>query len=59
MAALPGPPKMEEIVKMVRLSLHNKEPFLGHHAIFWEREDMPAQPLPLLRTINCILSRYV
>jgi putative transposase len=50
--------EMEEIVKMVRLSLYNKGLFCGDQAILWELEDMQVQPLPSLRTINRILSRH-
>jgi putative transposase len=48
----------EEIVKMVRLSLYNKDLFCGDQAILWELEDMEVQPLPSLRTINRILNRH-
>jgi putative transposase len=48
----------EEIVKMVRLSLYNKDLFCGDQAILWELEDMQIQPLPSLRTINRILNRH-
>ncbi|MBM3120443.1 MAG: transposase [Chloroflexi bacterium] len=50
--------EIEEIVKMVRLSLYNKDLFCGDQAIFWELEHMQIQPLPSLRTINRILSRH-
>lgn len=50
--------EIEEIVKMVRLSLYNKGLFCGDQAILWELEDMQVQPLPSLRTINRILNRH-
>jgi putative transposase len=50
--------EMEEIIKMVRLSLYNKGLFCGDQAILWELEDMQVQSLPSLRTINRILSRH-
>ncbi len=49
--------EIEEIVKMVRLSLYNEGRFCGAQAIRWEMEDLSARPLPSLRTINRILSR--
>ena len=51
------PTEIEEIVKMVRLSLYNKNLFCGAQAILWELEDLGIIPLPSLRTINRILSR--
>jgi hypothetical protein len=51
------PDEIEEIVKLVRLSLYNKEVFCGAQAILWELEDMDISPLPSLRTINRILAR--
>jgi len=51
------PAKIEDIVQMVRLSLYNKGLFCGAQAIRWELEDLAAQPLPSLRTINRILNR--
>lgn len=51
------PKEVEEIVKMVRLSLYNKDQFCGAQAILWELEDLGVKPLPSLRTINRILSR--
>lgn len=50
--------EIEEIVKMVRLSLYNKGLFCGDQAILWELEDMQVRPLPSLRTINRILNRH-
>jgi len=52
------PQEVEEIVKMVRLNLYNKDLFCGAQAIHWELEDLGVKPLPSLRTINRILSRY-
>ncbi len=49
--------EIEEIVKMVRLNLYNKDLFCGAQAILWEMEDLGVQSLPSIRTINRILSR--
>jgi putative transposase len=49
--------EVEEIVKMVRLSLYNRDLFCGAQAIRWEMEDMGVVPLPSERTINRILVR--
>jgi putative transposase len=51
------PSEVEEIVKMVRLNLYNKDLFCGAQAILWELEDLGVQPLPSLRTISRILMR--
>lgn len=51
------PKEIEEIVKMVRLNLYNRELFCGAQAILWELEDLGVAPLPSLRTINRILTR--
>lgn len=53
------PMEIEEIVKMVRLSLYNSpdDPFYGAQAILWEMEDLNVTPLPSERTINRILAR--
>jgi len=51
------PSEVEEIVKMVRLSLYNQGLFCGAQAIRWEMEDMGVVPLPSERTINRILVR--
>jgi putative transposase len=51
------PAEIEEIVKMVRLSLYNQDLFCGAQAILWEMEDLGDKPLPSIRTINRILSR--
>jgi putative transposase len=51
------PAEIEEIVKMVRLSLYNQDLFCGAQAILWEMEDLGAKPLPSIRTINRILAR--
>lgn len=49
--------EIEEIVKLVRLSLYNKGIFCGDQAILWEMRDMNINPLPSLSTINRILKR--
>lgn len=49
--------EIEEIVKMVRLNLYNKDLFCGAQAILWEMEDIGVKPLPSARTINRILAR--
>jgi len=51
------PNEIEEIVKMVRLNLYNRDLFCGAQAILWELEDLGVKPLPSPRTINRILSR--
>jgi hypothetical protein len=51
------PKEIEEIVKMVRLNLYNRDLFCGAQAILWEVEELGIKPLPSLRTINRILSR--
>jgi transposase InsO family protein len=51
------PKEIEEIVKMVRLNLYNRDLFCGAQAIHWEMESLEVRPLPSLRTINRILSR--
>jgi transposase-like protein len=51
------PAEIEEIVKMIRLNLHNQDLFCGAQAILWELEDLGVRPLPSERTINRILSR--
>jgi len=51
------PKEVEEIVKMVRLNLYNRDLFCGAQAIRWELEDLGVKPLPSLRTINRILTR--
>jgi len=52
------PPDIEEIVKLVRLNLYNRDLFCGAQAIRWEMEDLNVHPLPSLRTIERILSRH-
>lgn len=49
--------EIEEIVKVIRLSLYNKDLFCGAQAILWEMEDLGVEPLPSVRTINRILAR--
>lgn len=51
------PAEIEEIVKLMRLSLYNQDVFCGAQAIRWELEEMCVHPLPSLRTINRILVR--
>lgn len=51
------PTEVEEVVKMVRLSLYNQDLFCGAQAIQWELEDLEIKPLPSIRTINRILNR--
>jgi transposase InsO family protein len=51
------PSEIEEIVKLIRLSLYNQGLFCGAQAIRWELEDLCVKPLPSTRTINRILSR--
>jgi len=51
------PTEVEEIVKLVRLSLYNQDLFCGAQAIRWELEDLGVEPLPSTRTINRILNR--
>jgi transposase InsO family protein len=48
---------VEQVVKMIRLSLYNQGLFCGAQAIRWELEDLNVEPLPSLRTINRILAR--
>ena len=51
------PAEVEDIVEIVRLSLHNKGLFCGDQAIHWELEEMGFQPVPSLSTISRILCR--
>jgi transposase InsO family protein len=51
------PAEIEEIVRMVRLSLYNEDLFCGAQAILWEMEELGVKPLPSVRTINRILNR--
>ncbi len=51
------PAEIEEIIKMVRLNLYNRDLFCGAQAILWEMEDLGVKPLPSIRTINRILAR--
>ena len=52
------PVEIEEIVKLIRLNLYNRGLFCGAQAIHWEMEDSGVHPLPSIRTINRIISRY-
>jgi transposase InsO family protein len=47
----------EELVKMIRLNLYNRDVFCGAQAIRWEMEDLGVARPPSIRTINRILSR--
>jgi putative transposase len=49
--------EVEELVKVVRLSLYNGDRFCGAQAIQWEMEELGVRPLPSLRTIGRILVR--
>jgi putative transposase len=49
--------EVEQVVKMVRLQLYNRNLFYGAQAILWELQDLGIKPLPSLRTINRILAR--
>jgi putative transposase len=48
------PNEIEEIVKMVRLNLYNRDLFCGAQAILWEMEELEVRPLPSPRTVNRI-----
>ena len=50
------PLEIEEIVKLVRLNLYNRDLFCGAQAIRWEMEELNVRPLPSIRTIDRILS---
>lgn len=50
--------EIEEIVKMVRLSLYNQAMFCGAQAIRQQLDKEGVRPLPSLRTINRILRRH-
>ena len=49
--------EVEEIVKIIRLNLYNRDLFCGAQAIRWEMEDLNIKPLPSIPTINRILNR--
>jgi transposase len=49
---------VEELVKSVRESLHERGLFYGAQAIRWELEDLRVEPLPSIRTIGRILARH-
>jgi hypothetical protein len=51
------PLEIEEIVKLVRLNLYDRDLFCGAQAIRWEMEELHVRPLPSIRTIDRILSR--
>jgi putative transposase len=48
----------EEVVKMIRLTLYNRDVFCGAQAIRWEMDEIGCHPLPSIRTINRILTRH-
>jgi len=50
-------PQIEQIVKLVRLTLYDRGLFCGAQAIRWELEDLGTRPLPSVRTIARILAR--
>jgi transposase InsO family protein len=50
--------EIEQIVKLVRLSLYNQGLFCGAQAIRWEMEEMWIRPLLSLSTIERILRRH-
>lgn len=50
------PDEIKEAVKIIRLSLYNRNLFCGAQAIQWEMNEMGIKPLPSLRTINRVLS---
>ena len=49
---------LEEIVKILRLSLYNRGLFCGAKAIRRQIHEGRVRPLPSLSTINRILSRH-
>lgn len=51
------PYEIKEAIKIIRLSLYNKNLFYGAQAIQWELEEIGVKPIPSLRTINRILSK--
>jgi len=51
------PAEIESVVRIVRLSLYNKDVFCGSQAIRGEMEDMGVSPLPSHRTIERIICR--
>jgi transposase InsO family protein len=51
------PSEIEEMIKLVRLNLYNRDLFCGAQAIHWEMEDLNIQPLPSIRTIERVLNR--
>jgi hypothetical protein len=53
-----APKEIEEIVKMIRLSLYNKGLHCGTKAIKTEMEEQEIKPLPSESSIGQILSRH-
>jgi putative transposase len=51
------PAEIDELVELVRLSLHNKGLFCGDQAIAWELADLGVRPMPSRSTIGRILRR--
>jgi putative transposase len=51
------PSEIEDIFKVIRLSLYNNDLFFSAQAMRWEMEDLGICPLPSERTINRILVR--
>lgn len=49
--------EIEEIIKMLRLSLYNRDVFCGTQANRWVLEDLGIAAPPSIRTINRILDR--
>jgi len=52
------PEEIEELVKMARLELYNKERFCGAQAIIWHLEDWNVRPMPSVSSVNRILRRH-
>lgn len=51
------PSEIENVVRIVRLDLYNKDVFCGSQAVRGEMADMGVSPLPSLRTIDRIICR--
>jgi len=52
------PLEIEEVVKLIRLNLYNRDLFCGAQAIHWEMEELGVRPLPSIRTVNRIIRRH-
>jgi len=48
---------IEEIIRIIRTRLSEKELFCGAQAILWEMEDLGVAPLPSVSAINRVLKR--